>query len=199
FDPVQAGDNFDGSFDEVIDVGTLTGGSVQLWPGASFYISVRAYNSAGLSGPSNVEYLYIPSTADNSCNLTYRVHAADIGWMDWVENGEIAGTTGESRQIEAVEIRLDSNTIYSPISYRAHTADIGWMGWVENGEIAGTTGESRRLEALEIDVDFSGYEIRYRAHVADTGWMDWVGNGETAGTTGESRQAEALQIILRPE
>lgn len=36
----------------------------------------------------------------------YSVHAADIGWMDDVSSGETAGTTGESRRIEAIEIKL---------------------------------------------------------------------------------------------
>ena len=31
---------------------------------------------------------------------------ANKGWGDWVMNGETAGTTGESRAIEAIQIQL---------------------------------------------------------------------------------------------
>ena len=30
----------------------------------------------------------------------------DIGWGDWVNNGATAGTTGQSRRVEAIEIRI---------------------------------------------------------------------------------------------
>ena len=36
----------------------------------------------------------------------YRVHVQNIGWMPWVNDGEVAGTVGQSRRIEAVEIRV---------------------------------------------------------------------------------------------
>lgn len=38
--------------------------------------------------------------------LQYRVHVQDIGWQNWVSNGELAGTTGKAKQLEAVEIVL---------------------------------------------------------------------------------------------
>lgn len=38
--------------------------------------------------------------------MTYRVHMKDKGWSDWVWDDAVAGTTGESRRIEAVEIKL---------------------------------------------------------------------------------------------
>ena len=71
--------------------------------------------------------------------------------MDWVKNGEIAGTTGRAKQVEAIQLKLnDELSSTYDIYYRAHVQDIGWMDWVKNGEIAGTTGKSKRLEALEI-------------------------------------------------
>ena len=41
-------------------------------------------------------------------SVVYRVHASGIGWMDWVRDGEMAGTTGEHREIEAIQIQLQS-------------------------------------------------------------------------------------------
>ena len=36
--------------------------------------------------------------------LFTRVHVQDIGWQNWVRNGRIAGTTGQSKRIEAIQI-----------------------------------------------------------------------------------------------
>ena len=36
----------------------------------------------------------------------YRVHVQDLGWQDWVYDGEMAGTTEESKRIEAIEIKI---------------------------------------------------------------------------------------------
>lgn len=36
--------------------------------------------------------------------LQYRVHSADVGWSDWKNQGEVAGTSG--KQIEAIQMRM---------------------------------------------------------------------------------------------
>jgi hypothetical protein len=38
--------------------------------------------------------------------IEYRVHMQSIGWGIWVSDGQIAGTVGQSRRVEAVQIRL---------------------------------------------------------------------------------------------
>ena len=40
-------------------------------------------------------------------NIEYRVHVKDIGWMPWKKNGEVAGTIGQNKRIEAIEIRIN--------------------------------------------------------------------------------------------
>lgn len=50
-----------------------------------------------------------PTPADlsvNGLNILYRVHVQDIGWTEWKKNGETAGTTGQGKRIEAIEIKL---------------------------------------------------------------------------------------------
>ena len=42
-----------------VDMGNKTGISVDLWKGASFYLSVTAYNSSGISGYSNIVHFQI--------------------------------------------------------------------------------------------------------------------------------------------
>ena len=86
-------------------------------------------------------------------SLTYQAHCADIGWQDAVKEGKKAGTTGESRRMEALIVNLKNFKGKNGIKVRAHCADHGWMDWVSSGEIAGTTGEGRQLEAIKIKLD----------------------------------------------
>lgn len=39
----------------------------------------------------------------NNINVQYRGHVAEIGWQNWVQNGELAGTAGMSSKLEALE------------------------------------------------------------------------------------------------
>jgi len=38
--------------------------------------------------------------------LMYQAHVQDVGWQDWVNEGEVAGTTGQSKRLEAIRIKL---------------------------------------------------------------------------------------------
>jgi uncharacterized protein YjdB len=83
--------------------------------------------------------------------IEYRTHVQNIGWQDWVSDGEMTGTSGRSLRLEAIEIRLtgymaDNYDIY----YRVHAENFGWMDWAKNGQSSGTAGFSYRLEAIEI-------------------------------------------------
>ena len=132
-------------------------------------------------------------------SITYQAHCADLGWMTAVKEKEVAGTTAQSRQMEALKINLLNEDGTSAIEYRAHVSSKGWLAWQNSGQIAGTTGEKRKLEAVEIKLKgeiAKYYDVYYRMHVSDIGWLGWAANGETAGTTGGARQAEAIQIVL---
>lgn len=97
--------------------------------------------------------------------IRYKVHIQDIGWSDWKQIGEVAGTTGEAKRIEAI-ILEGNNGI--DISYRVHMQDKGWSQFVKSGEVAGTTGEARRIEAIEIK---SNKSLLVEEHIQDVGWM----------------------------
>ncbi len=125
-------------------------------------------------------------------HITYQVHVQDYGWLSPVGEGQVAGTTGEHKRLEAIIINSSAR-----IEYNAQVQDWGWQGWTTSGYIAGTVNESRRLEAIRIR--FTGnsadkYDIYYRAHVQDIGWQRWVKNGQVAGTEGKGKRMEALQI-----
>ena len=80
-------------------------------------------------------------------------HVASIGWQSWKSRGQVAGTTGKSKAIEAVKIKLSASlSNFFDIYYRAHVASKGWLGWAKNGEIAGTTGGGIRAEAIQIEI-----------------------------------------------
>ncbi len=134
----------------------------------------------------------------SNCGVTYRAHVAGLGWLGYVVNGATAGTTGQGRQMEAVQLTLNNVGSGVGIEYRAHVSNIGWQGWVQNGATAGTTGQSRRMEAVEIRLTNAPAtcHVYYQAHVSGIGWQNWVMDGATAGTTGQSRQMEALKAFV---
>jgi len=136
-----------------------------------------------------------------SANVLYSAHLSGIGWTRYYENGATAGTTGQSRQMEAIKIRVNSD-IAGGICYNAHIQSLGWIGWKYDDNVAGTTGQSKRMEAIQIQLTgelANRYNVRYRVHIGGRGWSGWVSNGATAGTTGQSRQLEAIEIQLEPK
>ena len=85
-----------------------------------------------------------PKTAEAATpGVTYRAHVQSIGWQGWKSNGALAGTTGQSKRVEAIQIKLTNAS--GGIQYNAHVQGIGWQGWKSNGIVAGTTGQSKRM------------------------------------------------------
>jgi uncharacterized protein YjdB len=63
----------------------------------------------------------------------------------------MAGTSGKSKRLEAIRIKLTGEIAeHYDVYYRVHAQTFGWMGWAKNGEAAGTAGYSKRLEAIQI-------------------------------------------------
>lgn len=125
-------------------------------------------------------------------------HVADMGWLDSVGLSDVAGTTGQSRAMEAVTMSF-SSSLGGGISYRAHVQDIGWQDEVSDGAVAGTTGRRLKMEAISINLtgDVSKYfDIYYRVHVDNLGWLGWVKNGGNAGSTYCSLGIQAIQVKI---
>lgn len=134
--------------------------------------------------PYLTEFIY------NGDILRYRAHLADIGWQDWKFNGQTAGTTGESRRLEAIQIIAPFD-----IEAMAHIEDYGWVdyGKIDKQTIIGTTNESKRLECLKLKGNF-----KYRVHIQETGWTAWT-NADgicTLGTVGQSLRIEAIEMVM---
>lgn len=130
--------------------------------------------------------------------LKYQVHARDLGWLPAVHNGSIAGTTGESRPVEALRI-VGMDIPGLGINGKACVQDLGWSTGNIQGEDIGSTGLGKHIECIVLDLfgeKADQYTLWYRVHVAEKGFLDWVRQGEKAGTEGGNLAIEAVQIML---
>lgn len=136
----------------------------------------------------------------NAQAVLYRTHIQDIGWQPYYSGGEAAGTSGRSKRMEAIQIKLQN--IDGGIEYSTHVQDIGWMDYVANDATSGTNGQSKRLEAIRIRLTGAAadaYDIYYCVHAQNVGWLDWAKNGGSAGTAGYSYRLESIKIVLVPK
>lgn len=126
--------------------------------------------------------------------IKYISHVENIGWMNWVSEGEISGTVGKSLRMEALAVLING---VGKLEIQGHVEGIGWQSVRTYGEIIGTIGKGLRLEAVKIWLlGVSGYKVQYQSHVEGIGWQPYVEGGEISGTTGKSLRIEAIRIKL---
>lgn len=134
--------------------------------------------------------------SSNEFAIEYRSHIEDIGWTNYSQMGEITGTTGLNKRLEALQFRYKGQIIpIQDFKVRSHVTCMGWLPWVVIGDITGTTGLARQIEAVQVSVS-SDYNVYYRAHVWRLGWLPYVFNNEIAGTTQQDRRMEAFQLFM---
>lgn len=181
---------------------------------ADFSDSVDEPITLGTTGEGKrLEGLALQLDGDLSqLGISYGAHIQDIGWQEDRSNGSFAGTTGQSKRIEALHIALGNSSGYS-IWYRAHVQGYGWLGWAKDGENAGTVGLSKRMEAIELVImpkgqTPSGYDpsvdsvktsvLEYSSHISRIGTVSGVADNLCAdiilGTTGQSKQLEGFRL-----
>lgn len=134
-------------------------------------------------------------------SVLYVTHVQTVGWMNYVNDGQLSGSTGKSYRLEGIKIKLETSEDLS-IKYSTHIQNIGWQTWKTNDELSGTTGLSLRLEGIKIvleGTDALKYDIYYHVHIQDYGWLDWAKNGEAAGSEGLSKRLEAIEIKILPK
>lgn len=136
-------------------------------------------------------------------SIGYRTHVQDYGWQDWKKDGATAGTTGEAKRLEAIQIQIEnaSDLAYEGgVEYHTHVQDYGWeSNWASNGGMSGTSGQAKRLEAIQVRLTgelAEHYDIYYRVHAEDYGWLGWAKNGEKAGTSCYGKRLEAIEIMI---
>ena len=136
---------------------------------------------------------------DKVAGVAYTTHVQSIGWQDQVRDGQLAGTVGDGKRLEAIKISLENAPYSGGIEYRTHVQTYGWQDYVKNGALSGTSGEAKRLEAIQIRLTgemAKYYDVYYRIQVQTFGWLGWAKNGEYAGSAGYAKRLESIQIVL---
>ncbi|MDX3521294.1 hypothetical protein [Streptomyces scabiei] len=130
-------------------------------------------------------------------SVCYRAHVAGLGWQAVVCNGGTAGTEGQSRAMEALEVAVGGA---GEFCVNAHLRNIGWQAEAycanDGGTVrVGTVGQARPMEAVMIGV--SSGAVKGRAHVQNIGWLAPQDDAViTLGTTAQTRNLEAVRIWL---
>ena len=158
---------------------------------------------------------------DGTSKIRYRVYLQGTGWQDWKENGAIAGTTGQKKRIEAIEMHLEGQIAEEyDVYYSVHMAKIGWSAYVKGNpdssagdDIVGTKDLSKRIEAVKIQLVkkgdpapntsgtkyIEGYQtsdLTYAGTIQGQGMSNPVVQGNTLGTTGQKKRLENIAIYL---
>jgi len=200
--------------------------------GVEYYTHVQGYGDqtavtngdiSGTIGESKrLEAISISLTGldetDTESGIQYMTQIQDVGWEDeWsAADGGMSGTSGKSKRLEAIRIRLDGPVAEEyDVYYRVYCQSYGWLNWAKNGEYSGSEGLGKRLEAIQIMLMlkneepgnawagvFNDYEksfvsgVLYRTHVQNVGWQSYVENGKMSGTTGKSYRLEGINLKL---
>ena len=142
----------------------------------------------------------IPGNPVNDMLLYYRAHCQGVGWLDPVRDGQVAGTVGFSKRLEAIMIDLRKVREKYPdakLSAKAHIQGIGWVSYdnVEHDTVIGTVGQGKRLEAIELELTgVPGKNIYAPTHLAKFGWTGYIAGGYTSGTVGIKTAVEAMRL-----
>jgi len=156
--------------------------------------------------------------------VTYKAHVQNIGWTKLVTNTEAqaiqnligAGTVGQGKRLEAIEISGTNLPSGASITAQAHVQNIGWqkavvmvgnkpiMPVLKSNEV-GSDGLALRVEAFKLTLNgMPGYAIEYQVQGQSYGWQSPVitNNGTSivttvkAGTTGKSLRLETIRIEI---
>lgn len=60
-------------------------------------------------------------------SVSYKTRVQDEGWQDWKKDGELSGTTGKSKGVEAIAIELGNPSIQGDVRYKTYTQNAGWQ------------------------------------------------------------------------
>ena len=163
---------------------------------------------AGINGAVDLNFwMGDPQNSNTSTSIDRNIisstgHVQADGWTASVQNGDQIGVTGQSKRLEAFQIKIGNGYGDLGIRYASFVEDQGWQAYVTSGKTSGTTGESKAVQAVKIQLTgskASNYDVYYRAHVQTYGWLGWTKNGAAAGTTGYEKRMEALQVMILPK
>ena len=133
-------------------------------------------------------------------HIKYRSHVQGIGWMAQVQDGKGSGTKNQNRRMEALEVKVESDTYAGNIEICGHVEKIGWQPCVDSSKFIGTVGQSKGLQAFTIKLTgemADHYTVEYQSNVMGVGWQDYVSDGAVSGTVGQGRNIEGVRIVLK--
>lgn len=125
--------------------------------------------------------------------LEYRAHISKQGDLGFVQQAQIAGTTGKNIPIEGIDLFYNGSSGYFEIE--SHISSIGWAKTTQ----IGSKGKAKTLEAFKVKLKGSvakRYTIQYQSHIKNLGWESWKNEGEVSGTTGKKLPIEAVKFRL---
>lgn len=138
--------------------------------------------------------------AQGTIPLSVLVHIQGLGDRQFGAK-EFAGTRGQSRGIEGLQIRQANPIPGLKLEYSAHLAGVGDTPWMSEGQYVGTRGENRQVEGFAVRLTgerASQYSVRYSAHVQNKGDTAVLADGQYCGTRGQSLRVEGLRVWIQP-
>lgn len=178
------------------------------------YDGITAPITVGVTGQGKrLEAFNISSS--QLTGMSYSALVQGSGWQSFRNAGQEAGTTGQSKRIEAVKFKLSGDLANQyDVYYRAHVANIGWLDWAKNGESAGTEGYSVRLEAIQVRLVKKGaaapgstalpvintsitnsINLNCGYQTASSAWQS-TSQGNIAGTTGQAKALTGMKLSV---
>jgi len=159
--------------------------------------------SAGLDLKSNDVIFGATPPGDQvaAVGLEVMVHIEGIGDRKFSDN-EMAGTQGESRRLEGLQLNFNPRRAGLGIRYMGHVQNVGDTPWVGEGQYVGTRGEGFRLEGFAVQLtgpEASKFNVYYMGHFAHHGDSRVLTNGELCGARGEGLTLEALKVWIQPK
>lgn len=86
-------------------------------------------------GKNFIEAVRIKNESESDVNVIYSTYDSMDGWSDEVSNGMMSGSTGKSRHLSGIKIRLDElGEKYYSLQYKCMYSNEGWGDWIDGGD-----------------------------------------------------------------
>lgn len=140
------------TWEDLPDIGALYGIHVY-GKGWSRYFADDAYGMAPVDRyVTAIKVTLHNQPTDISGTISYQVNLSGSGWLDWVEDTQMAGDESTELPLEAMRIKLTGELAeYYDVLYSV-LQESEWTDWVRNGEEAGVAGAGKRLDGILISV-----------------------------------------------
>ena len=142
-------------------------------------------------------------------DIAYKAYVGSK-WQSEVKNDETAGTTGQGKPIEALQIKLTGKLAETyDILYRVNIENYGWAGWTKNGGKAGSVDASLPIRKIQIklikkdseqiDENIPSFleavpKIKYTTY--NDSWQEEVEDGAISGNANDEKNIKSIKLNL---